>query len=319
MIVFERRACAILYNILRARSDLRPFLLPANVCPIVPVTFFEAGQPFELVDICADSLEMNRHLAQERLQASDHAGVLFVRPYGSDRDATSLFMEFRSVQSDLCIIDDKCLCRPDAGGRSVSPVADVTLFSTGHAKYADLGIGGFAHLADGVVYRNERGLFDHNALTAVKAAYERAISHRTAFTMRAAGWLDLGEPATSWSDHRRLVGETLAAVDSHKEAINAIYERGLPAEIQLSRHFQNWRFNIRLPDATGFVRAVFAAGLFASRHYASLGGIFAKGTFPEAGRLHASIVNLFNDRNFDVPRARRMVDLVLRHLDGAGQ
>src|SRR5690349_10239983 len=47
VIAFEARACSVLYNLLRSSGDHRPFLLPANVCPVVPLTFRKAGRPFE--------------------------------------------------------------------------------------------------------------------------------------------------------------------------------------------------------------------------------------------------------------------------------
>jgi hypothetical protein len=67
------------------------------------------------------------------------------------------------------------------------------------------------------------------------------------------------------------------------------------------------------------VERLFAAELFASRHYASLGGIFCNERFPAAERLHRGIVNLFNDFYFDEEQARRTVDCVLRHLARAGR
>ena len=51
MRVFENRGAAVLYYFLKGNNSGRPFLLPANVCPIVPLTFFKAGVPFEFVDI----------------------------------------------------------------------------------------------------------------------------------------------------------------------------------------------------------------------------------------------------------------------------
>ena len=52
--VYEIRASTILHNLLRASSQHRPWLLPANVCPIVPLTFLKAGCEFEfVVDIVA--------------------------------------------------------------------------------------------------------------------------------------------------------------------------------------------------------------------------------------------------------------------------
>lgn len=283
MIVFERRASAILYNVLRTRADERPYLLPANVCPIVPDTFAAAGQAFELADIAEPWLEIDPTRCADRLRARRYAGVVFVHPYGSGRDGTPVFAELRAIQPHLHIIDDRCLCRPDTEGTTLSPLADVTLFSTGRVKYADLGGGGFAHIA---------------------GPYAR-------FHARVPEWLDLREPDEPWEACRRRVDETAVAADRQKAALNAIYTGLLPQEVQFRPELQQWRFNIRVADPDRLIAAIFEEGLFASRHFPSLGG---EG-FPVASRIHGQIVNLFNDRHFDDRRARRIVEVVLRHLD----
>jgi hypothetical protein len=291
MIVLARRASAILYNLLRSRQDERPFLLPANICPIVPAVFLAAGQAFELIDIEEPWLQLHRQVSYERLRArpGGYAGVLYVRPYGSERDPDPFFKALKEIQSDLLVIDDKCLCRPDPDVESPSPAADVTLFSTGHAKYTDLDHGGFAQLND--------------ALTYVHAAGEPV-----------PDWLDLGEPGLSWNDYRRQVVLATQTADEQKQKLNAIYSEMLPAEIQLAPDLQRWRFNIRVPAAEELLASIFAADLFASRHYPAL----SPGLFPVAEHLHASIVNLFNDRYFDGERARKMVRVILRHLERTG-
>ncbi|HKR66229.1 MAG TPA: hypothetical protein VJZ00_21040 [Thermoanaerobaculia bacterium] len=315
MIVFERRACAILFNLLRTRGDARPFLLPANVCPIVPVTFLEARQPFELIDISDETLAMDASIVFDRLRTRAYAGILFVRPYGSERNLSPFFAEVKRLQRGLFVIDDKCLCRPDYDGTNLSVHADATLFSTGHAKYNDLGDGGFAHLAEHVEYRSTRAPFREDALSAVTREYERAIATHTRFGDAPPGWLDLREPAYSWDEYRQQMSVSAPEVDDHKAALNAIYAHELPSEIQLAEEFQGWRFNIRVARAKELLASIFGAGLFASRHYASLGAAFASEGFPIAERLHEGIVNLFNDRYFIEKQALAVVELVRRHVD----
>lgn len=283
MIVFERRAAAILYNLLRTRADERPYLLPANVCPIVPDTLAAAGQAFELADITEPWLEIDPTRCAERLRQRSYAGLIFVHPYGSERDGRPAFAELRAIQPDLFIIDDRCLCRPDTEGTTVSPLADVTLFSTGRVKYADLGGGGFAHIA---------------------GPYAR-------FDAPVPEWLDLRAPDEPWEAYKRRADEAAVAADRQKAELNAIYTALLPREAQFRPELQQWRFNIRVPDPDRLIASIFEEGLFASRHYPSLGGE----SFPVASRIHGQIVNLFNDRHFDDQRARRIVEVVLRHLD----
>jgi hypothetical protein len=285
MILFERRACAILYNLLRTRGDSRPFLMPANICSDVPRTFIAAQQPFDLVDIAETTLaiDTDQCLAHLRAEPQRYAGIIYVRTYGSERDPTPFFDDLRAIRSDLFIIDDKCLCRPDWNGEYQSPTADVTLFSTGHAKFVDLNEGGFAHVRDGVAYWRQPPTTDP--------------------------WLDLHPPGTSWEEYCRRIADTMPAVDARKRALNAIYANAFPAGTQLPAEFQQWRFNIRVPDPERLRSAAFEAGLFLSRHYEP----FASG-FPLATKLHSEIVNLFNDRYFDEARALRMTELTLRHL-----
>jgi hypothetical protein len=281
MTVYERRAAGILYNLLRTRDDRRTLLVPGNICSIVPETLRAANQPFELVDIAEPHLNMDAERCLARAREEDVGGVLYVRTYGNEADPGPLFAALRGVRNDLLLIDDKCLCRPDVDGASTSPSADVTLFSTGRVKYADLGHGGFAHLRDGVAYRRFEG----------------------------PGWLELSEPDMTWSRYRAQVLAEAAAADVQKEALNAIYTGALPAEVQLPPELQRWRFNIRVPEPDRLIETVFASGSFASRHYA------AGPACPVAERLHAEVVNLFNDRYFDPDRARQITRLVTRHLE----
>lgn len=287
MIVFERRACAILYNVWHSRNDPRPFLVPANVCPIVPETLRLSAQPFELIDIAAPSLDIDWDACVERLRTrpDGYAGMIFVRPYGSERDPTESFGRLKEIQPNLLLIDDKCLCRPDCDGERISRLADVTLFSTGYAKYTDVGGGGFAFLSDPVAYRRDG--------------------------QAGAEWLDLRPPETSWDVHRDLTIGATRASDERKKALNDIYTQTLPPEIQFDCPFQGWRFNIRVPAADELIRSVFEAGLFASRHYRSLG---TPGGFPNAERLQGEVVNLFNDRYFDESRAHRVAEIVVQHM-----
>jgi hypothetical protein len=288
MIVLARRASAILYNLLRSRQDPRPFLLPANVCPIVHEVLEAAAQAFQLIDLEEPSLEIDHHACIEQLRArpGGFAGLLFVRPYGSERDPTAFLAALKEVQRDLFIIDDKCLCRPDPAGHHLSAAADVTLFSTGRAKYADIGGGGFAHLSDSVPYRST-------------------------FDDPAPAWVDAGEPDLTWDQYQQRVLAAVELADEQKRTLNRIYSELLPQEIQFLPQFQNWRFHIKVPAADELIRTIFTNGLFASRHYPPLSG----GRFPVAEQLHASVVNLFNDRYFDQERARNMVQLILRHME----
>jgi len=317
MIVFERRASSILYNLLLSLEDRRPFLLPVNVCPIVPLTFLKAGRPFCFVDISEPDLALDRDQCLERLRASEEgfAGILYVRTYGTESDADAFFQAAHTLVPDLLLIDDRCLCPPDLSGHRLSALADATLFSTGRAKHVDLGSGGFAHLGEGVPYRRHHGTSTEAAIRAIDRQVKQAVARGAPFEGTDGEWLDLSVPDRTWESYERAVRTLLPEIAEHKRRLNAIYTAALPEEIRLPARFQSWRFHIVVPRPDRLVERLFAEGLFASRHYASLGGIFSRDThFPEAQRLQQGIVNLFNDRSFDEARAERAAARVLLHL-----
>lgn len=315
-IAFEARACSILYNLLLSRNDDRPFLLPANVCPVVPLTFRKAERPFELVDVSGPDLAIDEARCLERIarDPGSVAGLLFVRTYGALGDAAPFFRAAKELSPDLLVIDDRCLCRPDLDGGSRTPSADVTLWSTGYAKHVDVGFGGFAHLCEGVPYRSSEGAFSAAVLEEVERGVKEALARGVPLEGGREDWLDLAHPEVSWPAYRNGVLAALPEIDEHKRRLNAIYTEILPPEIRLPDRFQGWRFNLLVPAPDRLVERLFEAGLFASRHYASLGGVLGEGRFPEAEALHRRVVNLFNDRSFDEERAHRAAEVVLAHL-----
>ncbi len=316
MIVCARRASAILFNLLRSSEDGRPFLLPANVCPMVPITFRKARRAFRLMDINPFDLGLDRVACLDLLRQAPEgfAGVIYVRPYGAIWDCSTFFRAIHAIRQDLIIIDDRCLCRPDPDGETIEPEADVTLYSTGHAKPVDLGMGGFAHLADGVPYRAGMLRFDAGALATITRRYKIAIARRWPFTGGEEDWLDGNLPAISWGEYRERMLEESRRVESHRCRLNAIYAEGLPRSLQLSSRFRQWRFQIFAPQPRRLLRRLRVAGLFASRHYAALGrGVFADEYFPQSEMIHRAIVNVFNDRYYDEGRAIATAQIVQEH------
>ena len=160
---FEARASTILYNLVSTLpTSAGVYLLPANICPVVPLALIAAGRPFEFIDLDPASLCMSPSLLCQRLTARDQqhvAGMLFARTYGVDFDASPLFHELKVLLPDLLIIDDRCAASPEPNTVRLNwQGADCVLFSTGYAKQVDLGFGGFAHLCDHVPYSTHHGL-----------------------------------------------------------------------------------------------------------------------------------------------------------------
>ncbi len=101
----------------------------------------------------------------------------------------------------------------------------------------------------------------------------------------------------------------------HRAALNKIYTEALPVEIQLSTAYQSWRFNIRVKDKERTLNAIFASGLFASSHYASLAGIMAGGHCDQAEILANEVINLFNDHFFNEQSAEQVCKIIRENLN----
>lgn len=314
MIAFERRASTVLFNLLRSHEPEGPFLLPSNICPIVPLTFFKAGRSFEFIDIAPDTLCMDPRRVRERCGAAHlpaPAGVIYVRTYGAIFDCDAVFSEIRGALPHALIVDDRCLCEPDFSAELPLDV-DVALYSTGYAKFVDIGFGGVGVLREGVPY--ERTVLDFEAadLSFATDTYKRALATRTPFLYADSNWLETSAPDCSWPEFRSRVEHERIRAKEHKREINRVYASGLPRAIQFSHEFQDWRFNIHVRDKPTALKAISAAGLFASGHYDSLDGVFGVAECHQSHLVHKHVINLFNDRYFSVQRAEDLVGVLTR-------
>lgn len=312
-IAFARRASTILYNLLVGRGDRRPFLLPANICPIVPITFLKAGVPFEFVDLSPLDWQMDLNAADSLLASGGYGGLLYAHTYGEPSTPRDFFRRWRGLDASLLLIDDRCLCPPQSPAEA-DDAAHVSLYSSGYAKFVDLGFGGYAFLAEDVPYRETRLPFDPEALRALEAEYKRVVAAREPYRYRDSDWLETEPPDQGWEEYWRLVSGAIPSVWEHRRALNEIYESRLPAGLSLPPAYQNWRYNLLVPDKERVLRAIFAAGLFASSHYASLAGIFAPGRCPQAEALAGRVVNLFNDRHYTAEMAEQTCEVILKCL-----
>ena len=312
-IVQVPRASAILYYLLKGQADANPWLLPANICPIVPITFFKAGVPFEFVDISAETLHMDLERAEGRLERGLYGGVLYAHTYGEPSTPNEFFQSVKSRYPGLMLVDDRCLCVPDLD-LPHELFADVVLYSTGYAKIADLSFGGYAFLKDDLDYHSVRLPFNSLAYEEIERGYKQAIQDRTPYVYTDSDWLQTDADLPAWYDYRQQIEDGVQASLQHRSAINEIYADRLPAEIQCPPEYQTWRFNLRLKNKEQILEAIFAYGAFASSHYASLAGIMTPGQCPQAESLADEIINLFNDHYFDPQKAEGVCAVILENL-----
>ena len=313
-IVQAPRASAILYNLLKSQPNPRPWLLPANICPIVPITFFKAEVSFEFVDISAEALHMDLEQATERLKRGGYGGLLYAHTYGELSTPEDFFQQVKALYPDLLLIDDRCLCTPDLDPWQEMS-ADVALYSTGYAKMVDLNFGGYAFSKEGTPYQLEHLPFNPEAHEKIESGYKQAIQNCETYTYVDNAWLQTDADLPAWYDYRQQIESGLETSLKHRAVLNNYYVDYLPVEIQLPQEYQNWRFNIRVKNKSKVLEAIFAEDLFASSHYTSLAGIMAQGQCPQAEKLAGEIINLFNDHHFTAQQAERVCAVIMENLN----
>lgn len=313
MIVYEGRASAILYHLVCSHTVEGPFLLPANVCPIVPLTLIKAGRSFEFIDISPHTLAISHELVAERwtMRGLERpAGLLYVRSYGAIFDAAEIFRFIKSEAPDALIVDDRCLCAP-CFESSVPSDVDALIYSTGYGKYVDVGFGGFCFLKDGIPYIRGEIEFSPDELEETISAYKYAIKDGVFYRDKGLNWLDTSLPRYPWDEYRALVEAELVQVERRKCEINEVYASSFPHSVQFPKEFQSWRFNIHVSNKERVLAAVMGAGFFASGHYDALNLTFGPGSGEMARLVSSQVVNFFNDRYFSTDQASRMVDVLI--------
>jgi hypothetical protein len=266
---------------------------------------------FEFVDIAPDSLAMDLDQVWDKLRRkdADWGGVLYGHTYGDPATPADFFKAVKDSWPHLLLIDDRCLCVPDLEPPAAS-AADVVLYSSGYAKIVDIGFGGYAFARDDVAHRHIPLPFDRTDLLTLEAGYKSSIAESRPFHYRDTNWLETDSQLPAWEDYAKQLSAAIPASVARRRQINAVYNSVIPGELRLPERFQLWRYNVRHPQAERLLHDISSAGLFASRHYASLVGIFGSGIGVNSAALAGSILNLFNDLHYTLDMAERTARIV---------
>jgi hypothetical protein len=206
MILFENRASTILFNTLSSLDIKGKFLLPLNICPIVPITFLKANIPFELIDIELENLCIDRNKVLEKIKNENISGVLFAHTFGIELDMEDFFQEIKSLNSNIFIIDDKCLNIPTFDMDMKNTSADLVLFSTGYVKFVDLGWGGYGFLKDYHPYIQQELSFKADDLSTLTSTLESAIKLEKKFIYTDNNWLgSMENKYTKFEDYKQAI------------------------------------------------------------------------------------------------------------------
>ena len=139
-ITLRNRATAVLNDFIITNNISGKFLLPANICPIVPLVFIKNNIKVKFIDISKKNFDMDKSLILENLEKFD--GLLWNNSYGKEDNNSNFFLKCKKNKKNFFIIDDRCLNEPNLSlKRQIN--SDLEIYSTGYSKYCDLGYGGY--------------------------------------------------------------------------------------------------------------------------------------------------------------------------------
>ena len=314
-VVAAHRASAILFDLARDHRDARPWLLPANACPVLALALLAAGRDIRLADLDPADHALDRDRAVSLAAAHQLGAVVFVRPFGRLSAEHAFFEALRAADPACLRVDDRCLCDPVF--EDVSESASVTVVSTGYGKPIDLGGGALALLDPDTRFEASASpVFSVEALRDVENLWRAAAAAGTTMPPPGETWLDRRSPVRSVVELQRRIEDRLVEARRHRALLTGIYRREVPEEAQLPPDCHTWRFQLTVDDAASLVEQIFGAGLFASRHHAVIAPqLGIDGRFPVAEALARRIVNLFNDAHYTAGMAERTGAIVRRHLE----
>lgn len=302
------RASSLLYSYLRLLSRGGTWLIPVNVCPVVPLTFCLAKVPFEFVDINSQTMcmDIEKAVSLIKISPSKYSGVLFVRTYGYLADTSNEFKQIKAL-ANCIIIDDRCLCIPEC--RPFFFNSDIILYSTGHCKQIDLGAGGVACCTNNIKIELDKSLYYNG--TDVEEIYKDAYKTMTPLSRIPVGWLSIKD-YICFEDYFRIISERMGNRLYKRDLLNKIYDNNLPESIKLPNCFQEWRYNIIVPTRIKgkILDALFLNGLYASNHYNSANKLFDNESYPVSDSLYSQIINLFNDDYYTEDKALRTCNII---------
>lgn len=301
MILFESRASIILFNVLSSLKSKGTFLLPLNICPIVPITFIKAKTKFEFIDIQLNNLCIDQEKVMERIRRGGISGILFAHTFGVELNVEDFFKNIKEFNSNIFIIDDKCLNIPDFNVDIELSNADLMIYSTGYVKYVDLNWGGYGFLKDKYLYFQKQLIFKENDLDELLKDLEESILNNSNFNYKDSHWLgSLKKEYKSFKEYKAVILERLPNIIIHKNNLNKIYRTNIPREIHLGQKYENWRFSILVENKNKFLEEIFKRNLFASSHYKEVDYLFSNILTKKSNckKISSSILNLFNDFRF---------------------
>lgn len=319
MICIEKRASTVLYKFLISNCQGYHFIIPANVCSVVPLTFLKAGIDFSFVDINpithAGSFEEIKETVKEFKNLK--LGLLYVNAYGCRQNTVNFYKELRILNKELIIIEDDCLCIPVTNRNHPCDDVDLEFYSTGYSKYAQLPIeGGYGFIRNGFNYNDFDEPYNKNGYSEQQQRIKACRKSGEIFVYKENDWLPSAcviSGEFTIEDYLTAVRERSITSATQKSVINAIYDSMLPDCIKMGHSYNTWRYSVILPSIeirNEILDALQADDLFVSAHYQSAAYLYKHVHCINTEREASLILNLFNEEKYSVDQAKRTATII---------
>lgn len=310
--IYNTRASAILFSFLLKNKGDGMWMIPVNVCHLLPACFIKADCPFEIIDVNNRTLTIDQDIVLQKLikNPNKYSGILTVRNYGEEKGQISFFSKIKKQAPHLKIIDDACLGYPDFNNQLPKEV-NLELYSTGYSKAIDIGYGGFGKIHANDSLENITDFnFDEKSLIEMNQYYINVINNSTHINNECfkSNWLN--SELIDVKLYKEEVNAFIPKAKSHKAKLNEIYDDLLLPKFKEKRLSVHWRYNLRLANPNFVLDKIIQEGLFASRHYYPLNKVFTNTFCPEWETAYNFMLNLFNDFRFNEEKARECCKII---------
>lgn len=315
-LLIARRASAVLYNFLVNNADeTSVYLIPANICPIVPAVFLKSGVRIIFIDISPETYCIDWNKCEEWANTHEEkvCHMLYAHSYGYvDPNFGEKLARWKGLFPDSLVIDDRCLAEPSVVKQH--ELSDIELYSTGYSKLLEIGHSGWGIVRNKLKSVKWDDDFDHEAHDYLLDLFRNALNSNDKVVVDfSTRWLDQRKPVITAVQLLAIIKNGLHPSLERRKRLNAIYSQYL-SQWALPEPFHMWRFNLWVNDAGKLIKHVFEHGHYASRHYQSLTPLFCQKRAPNAALLGSHIINLFNDHRYDEAKAVELSELIRDYL-----
>ena len=91
--IFRNRAASIIHDFINNNKIKSDFILPANICPIVPLVFYKNKIKVNFIDINKKTLNLCKDKVFSKIKKS--SGILWNHTYGKEEDQKNFFLDIK--------------------------------------------------------------------------------------------------------------------------------------------------------------------------------------------------------------------------------